>query len=872
MRGIIRPRRRRRRQRGVPDGTVVGRRPRRPRTVELDDGDRVGYDVLVVGGRRRLPRLRHARRRRARLPAQARRRRAGPAGPRARPLRAGRGRPVAGRPRHPRRRRVRRRPDRRRDGRRAARAVPHGAGQGLPPAARCGRPGSCVVEMADRLLDPFTPQSSRAGPAHAPAARRRGPSSASASPAVEPGRVSLTRRIDAPRRHGRVGDRRGGRADGRARSARRPGAAAGCVVEPDLSLPGHPEVFAVGDIAASPGADGDAAAAGRPAGDPGRPARRPPDPAAAGRASRPSRSATTTRARWPRSGAATPSPSWPTGGGSAAPIGWLSWLGLHLVYLMGFRNRIVVFVNWAWSYITYDRASRILRESERRRALASSDARPRPTQRGPSAVPDRPVAPLRARDLTVVRGPPPSSTASTSSSRPGTASASSAPTASASRRCCGRSPASCRWSAGRVERTPPTATVGYLPQEPSRAATRRCAAFLGRRTGVTAADGRAGGRDGRAGAPAPRRRRPLRRRAGALAGARRRRPRRPRRPGVGRPRPRRRACSSSRRLAVGRRGGAGRRWPRCCWPASTCSCSTSRPTTSTSTASPASSAGSPSSTAGRRARQPRPHVPRPDRHRRRRARRVHPPGHATSAAAGRRYLDEREAARRPAWERFEEYDTKRKGLAGRAQREREWATQGLAKVQAGPTSPTRTSAHFKITRPSSSPGGRPARSRRSSASTSSTSRGSRGSCASASAPPAAAATSSPALDGAVVERGSFRSDRSTSLVGAGERIALVGANGSGKTTLLDALLGRAALAGRRGDARRRASCVGEVEQARDRLAGAASLLRAFQDETGHGRRPTPARCWPSSGSSPTTSPGRRRRCRPASAPGRRWRC
>ena len=34
---------------------------------------------------------------------------------------------------------------------------------------------------------------------------------------------------------------------------------------------------------------------------------------------------------------------------------------------MGFRNRIVVFVNWAWSYVTYDRASRILRESERRR-------------------------------------------------------------------------------------------------------------------------------------------------------------------------------------------------------------------------------------------------------------------------------------------------------------------------------------------------------------------------------------------------------------------------------------------------------------------------------------------------------------------------
>ena len=41
-------------------------------------------------------------------------------------------------------------------------------------------------------------------------------------------------------------------------------------------------------------------------------------------------------------------------------LGWLSWLGLHLVYLMGFRNRISVFVNWCWNYLTYDRANRLL--------------------------------------------------------------------------------------------------------------------------------------------------------------------------------------------------------------------------------------------------------------------------------------------------------------------------------------------------------------------------------------------------------------------------------------------------------------------------------------------------------------------------------
>lgn len=38
---------------------------------------------------------------------------------------------------------------------------------------------------------------------------------------------------------------------------------------------------------------------------------------------------------------------------------WLAWLGLHLVFLAGFRNRISVFVNWAWNWLTWDRGPRI---------------------------------------------------------------------------------------------------------------------------------------------------------------------------------------------------------------------------------------------------------------------------------------------------------------------------------------------------------------------------------------------------------------------------------------------------------------------------------------------------------------------------------
>jgi NADH dehydrogenase len=36
------------------------------------------------------------------------------------------------------------------------------------------------------------------------------------------------------------------------------------------------------------------------------------------------------------------------------------WLTLHLVYLVGFRNRASVLVDWTWNYLTYDRGARII--------------------------------------------------------------------------------------------------------------------------------------------------------------------------------------------------------------------------------------------------------------------------------------------------------------------------------------------------------------------------------------------------------------------------------------------------------------------------------------------------------------------------------
>ena len=44
----------------------------------------------------------------------------------------------------------------------------------------------------------------------------------------------------------------------------------------------------------------------------------------------------------------------------SGPLAWLLWLAVHLYYLIGFRNRLLVLVNWAWNYFTYDRGSRAL--------------------------------------------------------------------------------------------------------------------------------------------------------------------------------------------------------------------------------------------------------------------------------------------------------------------------------------------------------------------------------------------------------------------------------------------------------------------------------------------------------------------------------
>jgi NADH dehydrogenase len=129
-------------------------------------------------------------------------------------------------------------------------------------------------------------------------------------------------------------------------------------VEPDLSIPGHPEVFAIGDMAGALGEDG-------------KPLAGVSQVAMQGGAHA-ARMILRTAKGEPRE----PFHYWDTGimatiGRSRAIVqmgkirfagffAWVFWLAVHIFYLIGFRNRLVVMISWAWSYVTYRRGARLI--------------------------------------------------------------------------------------------------------------------------------------------------------------------------------------------------------------------------------------------------------------------------------------------------------------------------------------------------------------------------------------------------------------------------------------------------------------------------------------------------------------------------------
>ena len=128
-------------------------------------------------------------------------------------------------------------------------------------------------------------------------------------------------------------------------------------VMPDLSLPGHPEVFVIGDLAwveqGGQRVPGMAPAAKQM----GTYVAQAIRDRIAGCATRPFRYRDYgSLASISRSSAVVDLRGWKFSGFT----GWLFWLFAHIFFLIGFRNRVAVMWNWAWSYMTWQRGARII--------------------------------------------------------------------------------------------------------------------------------------------------------------------------------------------------------------------------------------------------------------------------------------------------------------------------------------------------------------------------------------------------------------------------------------------------------------------------------------------------------------------------------
>ena len=130
-------------------------------------------------------------------------------------------------------------------------------------------------------------------------------------------------------------------------------------VEPDLRVPGRPGAWAIGDVAAATDRRGEVLPQLAPvAMQSGRHVARQIRRLLEGRPTAPFRYLDKgTMATIGRRAAVAELPGRIHLRGG---LGWLAWLGLHLVTLVGPRNRASVLLNWAWNYLTWDRGPRII--------------------------------------------------------------------------------------------------------------------------------------------------------------------------------------------------------------------------------------------------------------------------------------------------------------------------------------------------------------------------------------------------------------------------------------------------------------------------------------------------------------------------------
>jgi NADH dehydrogenase len=130
------------------------------------------------------------------------------------------------------------------------------------------------------------------------------------------------------------------------------------LVEPDLTIPGHKDVFVIGDLAAVKQRDGTFVPGVAPAAiQEGQHTAYNLDRALEGQPLRAFR-------YWDKGSLATIGRA-----AAVADLGkfklsgflaWIAWLAIHIFFLIGFRNRFLVITQWAWAYLTYQRGARLI--------------------------------------------------------------------------------------------------------------------------------------------------------------------------------------------------------------------------------------------------------------------------------------------------------------------------------------------------------------------------------------------------------------------------------------------------------------------------------------------------------------------------------
>jgi NADH:ubiquinone reductase (H+-translocating) len=154
------------------------------------------------------------------------------------------------------------------------------------------------------------------------------------------------------------------------------------IVEPDLTVPGHPNVYVIGDLAAySHGTDRPLPGVASVAIQQG--------PHTAANIWRSTQGQPRRRFRyWNRGSLAT------IGRGAAVAdmgrlrlsghLAWLTWMFVHIFFLIGFQNRLLIMLQWLWSYFTYERGARLItRPWPPRTAGPPISAGPRSTEQKP---------------------------------------------------------------------------------------------------------------------------------------------------------------------------------------------------------------------------------------------------------------------------------------------------------------------------------------------------------------------------------------------------------------------------------------------------------------------------------------------------------